>query len=353
MPEASAHAAVDDADERCADVCAVIVTFNPEVEPLRALVLALQRQAGRVIIVDNASDADVATAVPPALAADVTVLRNAQNLGIAAAQNLGVERALAWPDCRYVLLSDQDSLPADFMVRHLRRALDDGAGAPGAGRIAAVGPWSLDMRSGARAVLVVDPKGWPVRWMPTPRPIRLREPPEVPYDVSFLIASGCLIPCAVLRAVRGMRSSYFIDHVDTESCLRARAAGYRLQIVPDAILHHRLGDATRRVWFFGFRQVAQHSPLRDYYMFRNTLLMLRDVRLTLPWRLHLLYRLVLFAAYYLVTGDRRPARLRFMRLGIRHGLQGRRGRLDPVDGTLAAIAPTALDPAGTAARCAR
>jgi rhamnosyltransferase len=302
----------------------------------------------------------VAARLPPESAAVVEFIRNTQNLGIAAAQNQGASRALAHADCRFVLLSDQDSLPAPHMVQRLRQALEDDRddtlapelGAPRTpfgytcGRVAAVGPWSIDVRSGERAVLVVDPKGWPVRWLPKPRPVRPRARPQLPYEVSFLIASGCLIPAGVLRRLGGMRSNYFIDHVDTEWCLRARAAGYRLLIVPDAILDHRLGDSVRRIWFFGFRQVAHHSPLRDYYMFRNTFLMLHDLHLTSPWRLHLLYRLVLFAAYFLLLGNRRLARLRLMSLGVVHGIGRRSGRLDPGTRSLARIASSALDPPG-------
>jgi rhamnosyltransferase len=350
-------------EERCVDVCAVVVTFNPEFDPLRALLRALHAQVGRIFLIDNASTEDVAAQLPPEAANDIEFVRNAQNLGIAAAQNQGAARALAWAGCRYVLLSDQDSLPSAYMVWRLRQTLErdrsasavDAAARPGrpfgyaAGSIAAVGSWSIDMRSGVRAVLVVDPKGWPVRWLPEPRPVRPRAPPQVPYEVSFLIASGCLIPAGILRKLGGMRGNYFIDHVDTEWCLRARAAGYRLFIVPDAILNHRLGDSTRRIWFFGFRQVAHHSPLRDYYMFRNTFLMLGDVRLTSPWRLHLLTRLVLFSAYFLMFGNQRFSRLRFMILGIAHGLRRRSGRLQPETLALTRIDPLALDPAAAPA----
>jgi rhamnosyltransferase len=346
-------------NERCTDVCAVVVTFNPDLADLHALLRTLQDQVGRIVVVDNASDQDVSAQLPAVVAEATTVIRNPQNLGIAAAQNQGAAEALAWHGCRYVLLSDQDSLPAAHMVRRLRQTLEsdratglgEASAVPGrpfgyaAGSIAAAGPWSIDVRSGARAVLVVDPKGWPVRWLPETRPVRPRAPPQVPYEVSFLIASGCLIPAAILRILGGMRGNYFIDHVDTEWCLRARAAGYRLLIVPDAILDHRLGDSTRRIWFFGFRQVAHHAPLRDYYMFRNTLLMLGDVRLTSPWRLHLVLRLMLFAAYFLAFGSRRLLRLRLMTLGVAHGLRRRSGRLQPETLALTDIDPTALDPA--------
>jgi hypothetical protein len=79
-------------------------------------------------------------------------------------------------------------------------------------------------------------------------------------------------------------------------------------------------------------------------MFRNTFLMLHDLHLSSPWRVHLLYRLVLFAVYFLLLGNRRLARLRLMILGVVHGIGQRSGRLDPRTRLLARIDSSALDP---------
>ncbi len=355
-------------EQACADVTAVVVTHHPDIAQLVQLLDILHAQVGQVVIVDNGSGPALAAALAPALSVrgreGWELLRKRDNLGIAAAQNLGAERALARPGCQYVLLCDQDSLPAPCMVQQLRAALL-APPAAGAAPLAAAGPWTVDQRSGARAVLVVDRGRGPRRWLPPPLQTSPQAPLQTPapapqarpapgtaapigaaslFDVALLIASGSLLPAAVLQRLRGMRGDYFIDHVDTEWCLRARAAGYRLAVVPAAQLRHRLGDTVRTVWFFGRRQVAWHTPLRDYYMFRNTLLMLRDLTLSDAWRRHLLWRLLQYAAYFLVLGDQRVLRLRRMLLGLRHGRSRSAGRLDPVTGRCDRIEPTALDP---------
>jgi rhamnosyltransferase len=148
----------------------------------------------------------------------------------------------------------------------------------------------------------------------------------------------------VLRALRGMRSNYFIDHVDTEWCLRARAAGYRLLVVPEARLHHRLGESVKRLPILGGRKIFYHAPLRDYYMFRNTLLMLRDVPMPVTWRVHLVIRLLQFAGYFLMLGDQRRQRMAHMWLGIRHGLRRVSGRLDTATRLCDSVGVTDLDP---------
>ncbi len=331
---------------RCDDVVAVIVTFNPEPAALRALLAALQDQVGTVIVVDNASSSDVAAAlVAPATAgaAHSVLVRNDGNLGIAAAQNIGIERALAMSTCRYILLLDDDSVPAADMVRCLRDAMRrDCAGMP----IAAVGPITVDLRTGRMADFWLDRLGRRRHWRES------RIDPAVGadgvLDVGFLISSGSLIPTPALRAIGGMRANYFIDHVDTEWCLRARRAGYRLLQVPGARLEHRLGEAMHRIWFLRAWDVAYHVPLRDYYLFRNTVLMLRDSAAPPRLAASQVVRLMRFALYYLFMGDLRWRRLRSMTLGLAHGLRRISGRLDAARGVCEALPVTALDPANPA-----
>jgi rhamnosyltransferase len=331
----------------CADVCAVVVTYHPDPDSLRALLPALLTQVERVIVVDNGSASDVGQLMPSVDADRVELVRNDRNRGLAAAQNEGAARAMAWGRCRYVLFTDQDSLPAPNMVRRLRDALvqaDRMATIEDPAQVAAAGPQSIDIRTGEASVLIVDQWGWPGRWLPPERLPHLSRNEGGSYNVSFLIASGSLVPVPVLRALRGMRSNYFIDHVDTEWCLRARAAGYRLLVVPDALLHHRLGDSVKRLPVFGKRRIFYHTPLRDYYMFRNTLLMLRDVRMPVGWRVHFVIRLLQFAGYFLMLGDQRKQRMAHMWLGIKHGLRRVSGRLDTSTRDCEAISATELDP---------
>jgi rhamnosyltransferase len=325
---------------RCDDVAAVVVTYRPDGAALERLLAALRGQVGRVVVVDNESTGAVAGRLAGA-GGPCELVANAQNLGIATAQNQGIERALAHPDCEYVLFLDQDSLPEEGMVACLRAALQPALSAAGGGaRVAAAGPLSVDARTGERAWVVVERGGRPVRARPAPG--------DAPLGVAFLLASGTLVPRPVLRELRGMRGAYFIDHVDTEWCLRARAAGCRLLVVPAARLRHRLGDSVRKVWLLGWRSVATHSPLRDYYMFRNTLLMLRDVPMPAAWRRHFLRRLVLFAGYFLAVAPARRRRWAMMRLGLRHGAAGIGGRLDEATGRCEALPATAADPVAPA-----
>lgn len=317
-------------------VAAVVVTYQPELSQLQDLLRALRAQVQWLILVDNASDSDVSRR----LIDDDVFIPLRENLGLAAAQNIGIERALAF-NPEFVYLSDQDSLPMPGMIALLvgacRRGAVEGA-SPASLPIAAVGPASVDARTGRLSNLLAERNGWPVRYRPDGGTSAI-------VDVGMLIASGSLLPADAIRIVGGMRSKYFIDHVDTEWCRRARAAGYRLLAVPAAQMQHRLGDAVLHFWLFRWRSVQFHSPLRDYYMIRNSLLMLRDVPMGWGWRWLLVWRrFLVHPVYLLILGDHRLERIRLMLRGFWDGLHGRGGRLDPATGRLMPIAKTGLDP---------
>jgi rhamnosyltransferase len=142
-----------------------------------------------------------------------------------------------------------------------------------------------------------------------------------------------------------MRSNYFIDHVDTEWCLRARDKGYTLIGVLSASMEHSLGDKVKRIWLFYLRSVAHHSPLRDYYMYRNTILMLRDTKMPFLWRCFVAFRLIPFATYFILFTKNRIARARAMLLGLKHGFAGIDGEVNLETGMCTPIPKTSLDPA--------
>ena len=98
-------------------IVAVVVTYLPSVDALGCLLDALLPQVDRVVVVDNGSGPGLATWMD-GVRPNVEFLPLGRNTGIAAAQNLGIRRARAL-NADFVLLSDQDSLPAPDMVSQL------------------------------------------------------------------------------------------------------------------------------------------------------------------------------------------------------------------------------------------
>lgn len=320
-------------------VIAVVVSFNPDTGDFLKLLEALQPQVANVVVVDNGSSSDLTSIMAQWSGQNVELLQMQENFGIAAAQNTGIERAMKL-GADFVLLSDQDSVPSSSMVAELLAAVKSAHADPVAPPVAAVGPATVDSRTGRASFFVIERSGIPRMWQP---PADIKKLPPI-IEVEFLIASGTLIPIDVIKRIGAMRSNYFIDHVDTEWCFRAKAAGYRVLGVPASRLEHQLGDAVKRIWFFGSRQVMYHSPLRDYYMFRNTLQMLRDTPMSWIWKIHFLWRLMQFAGYFLMFAGERWLRLQRMTMGLVHGLKGLSGCLETKTNRCRAVPLSGIEP---------
>nr|WP_116370139.1 glycosyltransferase family 2 protein [Cupriavidus taiwanensis] len=310
--------AVVDAYEPSCGVAAVVITYNPDGEVLSRLLDRCADQVARIIVVDNGTTAvDVPALCRPFEArCPITFAPLGTNLGIAAAQNRGIEAAKA-AGAEFVLLLDHDSVPADNMVTALRQAdrqLRD-AGV----EVGAVGAVAHDRRTGTTSKVVRMVRG---------RVQRLATLTSEPYvEADFLIASGTMISMSVLERYGMMNEGYFIDHVDTEWCLRVKARGMRLFAIPCARLEHALGDHVVRVWLGRWREVPVHSPARDYYMFRNTVRMLLTTPMSLAWRITHVFRLSQFAVFFGLGMSPRLKRVRLMTRGIIDGVKGRGGAL--------------------------
>jgi rhamnosyltransferase len=146
-----------------------------------------------------------------------------------------------------------------------------------------------------------------------------------PVASDFIIASGSLIPLAILDEVGGFKEDLFIDLVDVEWCFRARRAGFKSFLSPTATVEHRLGSGTVKI---GPRQVARHVPIRNYYWIRNAIWMACQSYTPPAWRIYFLTRSLAFLVVYTTLADKRARRLRLMIDGISHGLRGRMGRYD-------------------------
>jgi rhamnosyltransferase len=298
-------------------VCAVIVSYHPEPAAMLGLIAAVLPQVGAVVLVDNASSGDWQRALAQALsAAGGALLGQPHNLGLAAAQNVGIEWARSG-GYRHVLLLDQDSVPGDGMVASLLQALQD---LSSAGTVAAVGPRFHDLREDRDAPFVRI--GFPLNrklWC---------EADGQYVACDFLISSGALIPLAMLDRIGPMDAGLFIDNVDLEWGFRARAQGHALYGVCAATMHHRLGD-DRRALPFGGGQVVVHGPLRLYYMMRNRLLLYRMPHTPRTWVAQDMPRVLAKLLLFGVLIGPRLRNLRCMLRGLWDGVRGRRGECPP------------------------
>jgi len=301
-------------------VAAVVVAYRPDLDALcRHLATLATQVERRIVIVNGGLDAPARVRLRGVLGADDRLEISAANQGLAAAQNQGIRLAVA-VGAGAVLLLDQDSAPTPGMVAALATAL---AQLQHSGlRPAAVGP--------SHAAPGRDGGHWPgfVRIRPWGMARVRAGRPDQPVACDFLIASGSLIPVSVIAAVGLMRAELFIDHVDTEWCLRAQAAGYQCYGLEAARLDHQLGERRLRLWVGRWRQIALHRPERYYFMLRNSLWLYRERNLRWDWKLaDVLRTLRLFALMGMVGSERRA----FWSWVVRGLRDGRRPGLTPIE----------------------
>lgn len=290
-------------------IAAIIVTYHPDLDLLGKQVAQLASQVTDIVLVDNGSACDLLGWNSQREQKVTDVITLGVNLGIATAHNVGIKWARE-RGVEFVLLMDQDSLPAIDMVEKLVSAIS-GLTLP-----AAVGPRYLDVRQNNPPPFVR------IRGLKLERCACAAEDSVVPVD--YLISSGCLIPLSVFAKVGTMREDLFIDYVDIEWGLRARQHGLQSYGVCSAHMQHSLGE--RPIKFFG-KNIPLHSPIRHYYHFRNAVLLYKEIWLPLNWKLVDCWRLCLKYGFYTLFAKPRMAHWQMMTLGIWHGLIGRTGKL--------------------------
>lgn len=224
-------------------VCGVIISYNPP-EDILGNIEALRSQVKCLVVVDNGS-------APQKL----TMLRNAQreycfelvekgqNLGIAAALNVGVQEG-SKRGCDWVACFDHDSTVGPGYIDCMLQAF---AHDPGSTKVGLVCPVWIDKDSGITMPVSRSKDGL----------------------ILSAMTSGSLIPLGTFESVGTFNELLFMDYVDIEFCLRARRAGYRIIQSPHAVLYHSLGNTTRHRLLWHSFSTTNHSPERRYYITRN------------------------------------------------------------------------------------
>lgn len=295
-------------------VCAIIVTFEPQLDTLAQCICRIEPQVDEVCLVDNSNDPLAHRAIERRWP-NLTYLRQGTNLGIARAHNVGISWA-AERGFDYLLLLDQDSIAnPDLIAQQLLafRTLHGQNCVP-----AAIGASYVESLSRQRSAFLQ------IRW---PRCKRIFYQPGANNLVATdsLISSGTLFHLPTLQTIGPMDESLFLDHVDTEWFLRAKFKGYQPYGAWNATMTHTLGDGTQRLWFGRWYRYPLYPPERYYYIFRNSLLLRRVPWATFAWRAFDAHRLVRIAILNMLLGRNRRAILRCTLAGIRDGIRGHAG----------------------------
>lgn len=188
-------------------ILAIVVLYFPEKPPA-----SLSGDVDEVIIVDNTEN----------------------NIGVAAALNKGLERAIS-QGYDWLLTMDQDSVFEDGALKELKDVAFTANE-----KVAIVSPFHFIKKT-----------------------VKSSSIEEVP----FTMTSGNLLRVSAARSVGMFEEKLFIDSVDNEYCLRLRKNGFKIIRVNRSILRHSLGTLKNNI--------VTHPASRRYYITRNMLYVMR------------------------------------------------------------------------------
>jgi rhamnosyltransferase len=290
-------------------VFAVVVLYNPDIRTFKSQFQSLIYQVSGVVYVDNNSgniDEIESNLSPVHVERFVSLIKNKKNMGLGYAQNQGIVKALEF-GASHVLILDHDSVLQENFVLPLLSAEESLLRKDI--HVGAVGPVYTNEKTG---------EVYPITKYVGPFIKRLKPDNDL-QEASFLISSGALIRKCVLESVGLMNEGLFVDYVDIEWSYRAVHKGYALFAVPSAKMSHVVGDA--RLSVLG-RTISVHSPVRRYYLSRNSIHMLRMPYIDLGYKFREFVFNFIRVLIFCLISKQRVLFLKFSFKGFWDGLNG-------------------------------
>jgi rhamnosyltransferase len=286
-------------DER---VGAIVVTFHPRPEYSENLA-KIRAQVDLLIVVDNGStENELAQIRFASQEPRFKMIENEDNLGIAAALNLGVREAQK-EGCRWVALFDQDSVVTDGFIATM---IADFQAYSQQRKIMQIIPRYLDPVTGIeRAVSAFEDGG-----------------------VFLTITSGSLFSMEAFEKCGLFQEDLFIYCVDDDYSLRIRKNGFFIGVSKNATLLHQSGHPTSRKLLGMTLTTKNYRPEVRYYYARNKVWILRFYGKTFP-RLIVptLREFVTIPLKIALMEDESWQKIRLFIRGLADGVAGKTGRL--------------------------
>lgn len=199
------------------EVCLKSIPDNPPEFPIEAFV------------VDNASTdgtVEIVKKFPK-----VKLIQNRRNLGFAAANNQAIRKARG----SYTLLLNPDT---EIRPGAIAKMIDFMGKNP---EVGVLGPTVKVIGDGQEVSFTGGGRVRPL--LATAGYLRFEKPPEEPMEVDYVTGAVLLIRREVIEKIGLMPEEYFLYYEDTDWCLRARKAGYKVVYYPEAEVLHREGSS--------------------------------------------------------------------------------------------------------------
>ncbi|MGU3415454.1 glycosyltransferase family 2 protein [Enterobacteriaceae bacterium C34A] len=266
---------------------AIIVTYNPDNSILDTFISSLLPQVAKVVIIDNSEASSVNNHE------NVEVIRLNENIGIAAAQNIGLKEAID-AQCDFIFTFDQDSCISES--------------------------YCSDMIS----QYIFFSKNHPVGCLGPSINVKRNQLVNMPLvEKDFIISSGALFPVVAFEKVGLFKAEWFIDMIDVEWSYRARSKGMLSYESPNVVMQHNIGENDYPKLFN--REVRIGSPVRQYYLIRNWIFSLRSDSFDFKYKIYIITLMLKKIPLFCLLSPRKK-RVQYILKGIADGLSGKGGK---------------------------
>lgn len=202
----------------------------------------------------------------------LTIIKNDKNYGFAEGNNIGIRYTSKVLKSDYILLLNNDTtVNKDFLRKLIMYAEDEE-------EIGLIGPKIYYYDSPG----VFNSAGGIINWR-SGKGVNIGigeiDSGQFNYinEVDCLLGACILIKSRVLSDIGLLDEKFFLLLEETDFCLRAKKAGYKIIFFPESVIYHKEGFSGKR------------GPLNLYYMYRNRLLFFKKHKPLLKFYIFFFY----------------------------------------------------------------
>lgn len=219
-----------------------------------------------IILVDNGST-DGSGECLKKLYPEIEIIENQKNLGFAEGNNIAIRKVVA-RETDYVLLLNNDTVVHPEFLTELVELLENDTS------VGIAGPTVYYYKEKDR----IQAAGGKICWYKGQTPhltsknyIKLNKI----RDVDYIMGCALLTRCELFKKIGYLNKDYFAYWEETDWCVRAKKAGYRIVHVPSAKIWHKGGSTTKKISGFHEYQMTRnmfwfmkiHASTRQYLVF--------------------------------------------------------------------------------------
>ena len=228
-------------------ICAGIITYNPTLTDVSTCLEALCNQVERVIIVDNASKNVKSLQEVVSKYANVTLVKNSQNIGFAKALTQVFEWAKS-QGFNWVLTLNDDSVVPSNMISEYKKILENQGSL-------------VNQKNAKNSKIAIVCSLLKNRLDGTILHSKCHE--------DECITSGSLTSVEAWQKIGGFDEWLEIDGVDFDFSRRLARAGWKIVECQNVIMEHQIGKARSINLIIKHPIVWNHNANRKYYIARN------------------------------------------------------------------------------------